>query len=426
MLVIALCAATDFWGRIRVARPFWFRLFGPNGPTTLAEFRAALMTAPLGETIGEGRRLAQLQTLLNLPAHMPERPGPGPDQNSDFGLHEQVFVATAVITEHDLAAAPAPLAGGIATPSPEDAAVNLAGSDTGRDASLYLNGVVPNHALAGDPRSPFAHLDMSAPYMLLGDMQSGLIVDTHNKTLMQGGPGDYPEFGVGPYDTVELTGDYSAGFGLGTPDYVEQVLVRAGNDYNLIADDSNVAAGGALTINAIPLGDANSIIFDGSAETDGRFTFYGSDAADVFLGGAGDDIVYGHGGGDVLSGGGGGDTFAYFDVSQSAGADYDTLADFDPGADKIDLDVTVTGFDAAVQGGTLSAGSFDDDLGAALAGLGAGHAMVYAPDAGDLAGTVFLIVDANGKEGYQAGEDYVFALPATTLADLSAHPGFFI
>ena len=31
-----------------------------------------------------------------------------------------------------------------------------------------------------------------------------------------------------------------------------------------------------------------------------------------------------------------------------------------------------------------------------------------------------------GVAGYQAGEDYVFALPATTLADLSAHPDFFI
>lgn len=127
-----------------------------------------------------------------------------------------------------------------------------------------------------------------------------------------------------------------------------------------------------------------------------------------------------------MSGGGGSDTFAYYDAAQSSGADYDILADFNPSADKIDLEVTVGGFDAAIQSGTLSQGSFNADLGAALAGLGAGRATLYTPDAGDLAGTIFLVVDANGQAGYQAGEDYVFALTGATLADLTGHPGFFI
>ena len=271
-----------------------------------------------------------------------------------------------------------------------------------------------------------ARLDTSTPYALLGDLQSGLLVDTRTKTLLQGGPGDHPEFGAGTNDLVELDGDYSAGFGLGTPDYVEQIIARAGNDYNLIADDNNVAAGRTLTINAMPLRDANSMIFDGSAETDGRFIFYGGEAGDVFLGGAGNDRIYGLGGGDILSGGGGSDIFAYYDAAHSSGADYDVLADFDPGTDRIDLEVSVTGFDAAVQGGTLSSGNFSADLGAALSGLGAGHAVYYAPDAGDLAGTVFLVVDANGIAGYQEGEDYVFALAGGTLEDLSGQTGFFI
>jgi hypothetical protein len=86
----------------------------------------------------------------------------------------------------------------------------------------------------------------------------------------------------------------------------------------------------------------------------------------------------------------------------------------------------VTGFDAAIQSGALSAGSFNADLGAALSGLGAGHAVVYAPNAGGLAGKIFLVVDANGVAGYQEGEDYVFALPATTLGDLAGHTDFFI
>ena len=71
-------------------------------------------------------------------------------------------------------------------------------------------------------------------------------------------------------------------------------------------------------------------------------------------------------------------------------------------------------------------GETSGDLAAALAGLGAGRAALYAPDAGDLAGTVFLVVDANGVAGYQEGEDYVFALAGTTLGDLSGHTDFFI
>jgi Ca2+-binding RTX toxin-like protein len=422
-------ADNDFGDGFGVARPLWLKLFGPNGPTTIAELRAALLTAPIGDGIGDGSFLARLQGLVGLPARPVTH---GLDQNPDAGIREQAILAAAVVTGHDLAAAPAPGIDWIdgiapaATPSPAEGAVNLAGDESGRSASLYLNGVVSTQSLAGGPLSPFAHLDLSTPYMLLGDLQTGLVVDTRNKTLLQGGPGDYPLFGAGPNDTVELNGDYSAGFGLNTPDYVEQIVARAGNDYNLIADDSNVAAGGTLTVNAMPLGDANHILFDGSAETDGRFLFYGSDAGDMFLGGAGDDRIYGLGGGDVLGGGGGHDTFVYYDAAHSSGTDYDVLADFDPTADKIDLEVTVTGFDAAIQSGTLSTASFNADLGATLAGLGAGHAVYYAPNAGDLAGNVFLIVDANGIAGYQEGEDYVFAIGGAPLADLTGHTGFFI
>lgn len=420
-----------------MTRSNWLRLFGPNGPTTIAELREALVTAPIADGIGDGRFFARLQSLVGVPANLPDRIDlHSADQNPDAGVRDQVTLAAAMVTEHDLAAAPAPAAdlsgtaaptpGAVIVPAAQDSAANLSSEDDGRTASLYLNSVVLGPPLDSGPHSPFAHLDLSVPYALIGDMQTGLVIDTHNKTLLQGGPGDYPEFGQGPNDTLQLNGDYSSGFALATPDYVEQVIATRGNDYNLIADDSSVAAGGTLTINAMPLGTDNSMIFDGTAETDGRFIFYGSDSGDVFLGGAGNDLIYGLGGADVLSGGGGSDTFAYYDAAQSTGAGYDTLADFNAAVDKIDLDVTVTGFDNAVQGGSLSTGSFNADLGAALSGLGAGHAVFYAPDAGDLAGTIFLVVDANGIAGYQEGEDYVFALSGTTLADLTGHTGFFI
>ena len=67
------------------------------------------------------------------------------------------------------------------------------------------------------------------------------------------------------------------------------------------------------------------------------------------------------------------------------------------------------GVDPRVNAGDAVGSDFDADLAAAIdaAALGAGHAVVFNPDAGDLVGRWFLIVDANGVAGYQAGLDYV-------------------
>jgi Ca2+-binding RTX toxin-like protein len=408
-----------------VARPLWLRLFGPNGPATIAEFREALQNATFGEGVGGGHFLANIRAILNLPT--PDRPV-APDRPRDVLVRELPLAGLAIDAPQDPGMAPPAPALALALEGAgaiDTGAANLAGADAERNATIYLNGVVSNPLMAGGVSSS-ARLDLTSPYALLGDPQSGLVIDTRTKTLMQGGPGDHPELGAGKNDVVELNGDFSAGFDVAVPGFVEQVVARRGSDYNLIADDNSVAAGGSLIVNAMPLGDANRMIFDGTAESDGRFTFFGGAGDDMFLGGAGNDLIWGLDGADVLSGGGGSDTFAYHDTAQSSGAAHDVLADFNAAVDKIDLDVAVAGFDAAIATGSLSADSFDADLGAALAGLGAGRAVFYAPDAGDLAGTVFLVVDANGIAGYQEGEDYVFALAGASLADLSGHTGFFI
>jgi len=57
-----------------------------------------------------------------------------------------------------------------------------------------------------------------------------------------------------------------------------------------------------------------------------------------------------------------------------------------------------------------------------LSGLGASQAAWFAPDSGDLAGQIFLIVDANGIAGYQEGGDYVFAVNGAPLADGAGIP----
>ena len=213
-------------------------------------------------------------------------------------------------------------------PSPSNAgggSSNLA-EHSGRHSTLSLNGMSQNVTAA----SPYAGRDLASNYLYFytDDIMAGLIVDARNKTVLGGSLGDYPALGAGAYDAVELDGDYSAGFDLVTPTFVDQIVARAGNDYNLIADDDSVAAGGTLTVNAMPLKADNRMIFDGTAETDGRFLFFGSESGDVFLGGAGDDRILGLGGADILSGGAAETLLTR--ARPNPGADFDILADSIP------------------------------------------------------------------------------------------------
>ncbi len=258
-----------------------------------------------------------------------------------------------------------------------------------------------------------------------GGGQSSLIWDAFSMNVL--GDVDLPTLGAGDDDVLELAGDFSAGFDLpGQAFGLDSIVTRAGNDYNLVANDNNVDAGDTMTVNGMPLGADNHVMFDGSAETDGRFEFLGSAGDDFFFGGAGDDRILGLGGADSLTGGGGSDIFVYSSARESSGADYDTIADFDPAADRIDLPGAVAGFGAAIEGGSLSTATFDDDLAAVLGDLGAAQAVWFAPDAGDLAGQVFLIVDGNDQPGYQPGEDFVFAVGGAPLEDLTGHTDIFI
>ena len=118
-------------------------------------------------------------------------------------------------------------------------------------------------------------------------------------------------------DVVTLNGDYSAGVVLenGTLSGIEQIRLSAGHDYALTLADGNVATGESLTVSA-GLGAANSLAFDGSAETDGRLVVRGGSGADSIVGGGGNDDLRAGAGNDTVSGGGGNDI-----VSGGAGND---------------------------------------------------------------------------------------------------------
>jgi Ca2+-binding RTX toxin-like protein len=221
--------------------------------------------------------------------------------------------------------------------------------------------------------------------------------------------------------------DTAVHFGTATMVNVETLDIKNVQNASLISNDATVAAGQTLTVDGSTVSGANAGVtnhfsFNGAAETDGKFVMLGGDGNDALTGGAGNDSFTGGGGADMLTGNGGSDTFVYTAVNQSDGFLHDTVSGYDALADKFDLAVTVTGIDSAVTSGALSAASFDTDMAAALgaAHLAAGHAVVFTPTSGDLAGHTYLVVDAHGAAGYAANQDYVIELASSVhLANLA-------
>ena len=141
------------------------------------------------------------------------------------------------------------------------------------------------------------------------------------------------------------------------------------------------------------------------------------------MGGAGNDTFTGLGGKDTQTGAAGSDTFVYGAASHSTSRNYDTITDFDGSSDVLDLWFQVTGVDASITGGSVGSRRFDSDLASAVNStkLAAHHAVLFTPSSGVPAGSKFLIVDANGVAGYQAGADVVILLGAnsTNLGSLT-------
>jgi Ca2+-binding RTX toxin-like protein len=144
----------------------------------------------------------------------------------------------------------------------------------------------------------------------------------------------------------------------------------------------------------------------------GNDTLYGGLDDDTISGSSGNDFIQGDGGVDLLDGGTGIDRFSFTAVTDSTGRTFDTITNFDFTIDLMHFDLGVSGYDTMVSTGTLSGVSFNADLATAIgaAQLASHHAVLFAPDAGAYAGSLFAVVDANGAAGYQANDDYVIRL----------------
>ena len=117
-----------------------------------------------------------------------------------------------------------------------------------------------------------------------------------------------------------------------------------------------------------------------------------------------------------MLGGAGQDIFNFNAVAGSTSAHFDRIADFNAGIDLFHMSVAVGAVDAEVMGGNLTATNFDANLSAALGAnqLHAGDAVLFQPSSGGLQSHLFLVVDANGTAGYQAGQDYVIDVTGLT------------
>jgi Ca2+-binding RTX toxin-like protein len=125
--------------------------------------------------------------------------------------------------------------------------------------------------------------------------------------------------GAGTFDTVQLFGatvtPYTVVLGNNTIKNCEALQMSAG-DYDVTMADGNIAAGEHMSILASA---ATSMVFDGSAETDGFFSMDTSAGDDVLIGGQQADTISGGTpffsptGIDTVRGEGGDDTLQFFD-----------------------------------------------------------------------------------------------------------------
>ncbi len=423
-----------------MARPFWLRLFGKNADVTIDQVREAIANSDFGA------RIADTSGFLQQVLRISDR-----TESSSRASHRPVVTETA--SPLDLASLSAATVTEIAQPAavpasdPGDPQLGATVDDarlftlrvgTTSPPFLATQKLITDSEVETEKRPDDTRTGWVDAFQMLNerplfpeysfdDSEFAGVAAVSTSELGEGADGLSSESSSAFHpriDTLLLSGDFSAGFTLSALRMdVGQIELGSGHDYVLAVDDDFVKPGQWLLVHGQA---ANSLMFDGSAETDGRFFVNGSGGGDFIFGGGGSDLISGLGGADVLSGGAGGDIFSYYAASDSTGANYDVIADFDAASDRIDLRGKTPSFGDAIEGGALSEASFDGDLAAALSGLGANQARWFAPNSGDLAGTIFLIVDGNGVAGYQSGQDYVIAIGGSSLADLTAHPAIFV
>jgi Ca2+-binding RTX toxin-like protein len=142
--------------------------------------------------------------------------------------------------------------------------------------------------------------------------------------------------------------------GVETINVVQSATVTRDLTITMGANDTQIAAGKTLTVNATALTDAGATLtFNGTAsELDGSLsvtggngndTIIGGSFTDTLVGGIGVDVITGGLGADNLTGGTLADTFVFTAVAESNGTNTDSITDFVSATDKIRVTLDYTG-----------------------------------------------------------------------------------
>ncbi|HEY2070344.1 MAG TPA: calcium-binding protein [Rhizomicrobium sp.] len=226
--------------------------------------------------------------------------------------------------------------------------------------------------------------------------------------------GDKIDGGAGS-DQLWLRGDYSTGitFNDTTLLNVERIALGAGTNYKLTSSDATVASGATMTVDGSKLAAANTLTFDGSAETNGHLDLIGGAGNDVLKGGAGGDTFdLRSGGEDTITGGSGNDLIV-------AGAKLDVGDSIDGGAGTNNVARLAGDYSAGLTFGattlhdiqtlqldnddytfTAGAGSFGSNLTITATGLNDSHWLHFD---GSAAHTSFHILGGSGNDMLTGG-----------------------
>jgi Ca2+-binding RTX toxin-like protein len=238
--------------------------------------------------------------------------------------------------------------------------------------------------------------------VLTGNSGNNILNGSNGADTMAGGAGDDTYF-------VDTAGDVTTeAFNQGT-DLVSSSVSRtlSVNIENLnLSGTANIDGNGNTGANRIN-GNSGSNVLRGDAGAD---TLNGGDGNDILLGGTSSDSL--NPGVDVVR-----DTIRFSSVADSTGSQRDIVTGMDLSSeDRFDFTVVPTSI-VFVGGGALNLATINSDLAAAVdTALAVNGAVLFDPGSGDMnvAGHLFIVVDANGDGLYRPNQDYLVQLVSST------------